>query len=99
MNWLWTSFTLLPIWAFVLWGAYFIYFVCRAYEIWHETSDEGLWKGYKNVFLGYRQRTLRLHHLIRMVFDIPPAILGLLFPVIRKIFTLKLYEFKDKGEK
>ncbi|MDH6674278.1 hypothetical protein M2277_004970 [Paenibacillus sp. LBL] len=98
MHWLWTQFTELPWWGMTLWGLYTIYFILRAWYVWSETSENGLLKGYKIVFIGEYEKTLRLYHLLRMIFDIPPAILGLVFPICRTIFTLKIYEFNKEGE-
>lgn len=97
--WIYTTLAALPWWGTILWIAYLVYFLYRAYEIWELTDKHGIAKGYKYVFMG-NGRTLRLYHLLRMIIDIPPAILGLFFPLLRKIFSLKLYEFKEKkGEK
>lgn len=99
-SWIYTTLAALPWWATILWIAYLVYFLYRAYEIWEITDKYGIIKGYKIVFLGHNGRTLRLYHLLRMIIDIPSAILGLFFPLLRKIFSLKLYEFKEKkGEK
>lgn len=95
LNWLWTSFVALPWWAMILWCAYTIYFIIRAWNIWDETTDYGVAKGYKNVIFGY-EKHIRLYHVVRIVFDIPPAIIGLLFPLLRKMFSLKLYTFKEE---
>ncbi|MEK5036265.1 hypothetical protein MKY96_32970 [Paenibacillus sp. FSL R7-0302] len=98
---LWTALIALPWWVMTLWGAYTIYFICRAWYIWQQTTDDGLKEGYKYVFLGHKPKYLRLHHILRMIIDIPPALLGLLFPLIRAIFRMKIYEFKqpEKVEK
>lgn len=94
VNWLWTSLIALPWWGITLWVLYTIYFVGRAIYLYFEVQEHGLWEGYKRVFIGKYENTLRLYHIIRMIIDIPSAIVGLVFPIIQKIFTLKLYEFK-----
>ena len=94
MNWLWIHYTDLSWWAMGLWFIYIVYFIIRAIYIWNETSDDGILEGYKTVFLGRGQTVFRLYHLVRMILDIPPAVLGLLFPLLQKFLTLKLYEFK-----
>lgn len=93
-SWLWIKFTDLPWWAMVFWGIYFLYTLQRAYEIWTATTELGLWKGYRFAF--FNKKEIRLYHLVRIVVDLPAAIVGLFFPVIRKVFSLKLYEFKDE---
>jgi hypothetical protein len=64
--------------------------------IYRETSEEGLVKGSRNIFLGENPQYLRLYHILRMIADIPPLVLGIFFPLIRWIFTLKLYKFKPQ---
>lgn len=96
IDFIWGTIVSLPLWATILWIIYAIYFTYRACQIWIATDEMGIVKGYGYVFLGYNQRTLRLYHLLRMIIDIPPAILGLLFPLLQKIFSLKIYEFKEK---
>lgn len=90
-----TEFKALPVWLAVLAIVYAIYFFVRAYNIWEHTRDRGIRKGYRRVFFGYGN-DIRIYHLIRIVFDIPPAIVGLLFPLVRKIFALKIYTFKKQ---
>lgn len=96
--WIYTTVLALPWWAMILWITYLIYFVCRVSDIWNETYRYGIVKGYRIIFLGHNGRVLRLYHVLRMIIDIPPAILGLFFPLLRKIFSLKIYEFKDKKD-
>jgi hypothetical protein len=93
--WFYATVMSLPWWATILWVVYLIYFIYRACKIWEWTNDYGIVKGYRYVFLGYKGKVLRLYHLLIMIFDIPPAILGLFFPVIKKVFSFKIYEFKD----
>lgn len=94
-SWLWAAWTELPIWGMVLWIVYLLYFLGRSYKIWIETSNEGIAKGYKYVFFGRNPKHIRLYHVLRMVFDIPPAIVGLFFPFFKAVAKLKLYTFKQ----
>jgi hypothetical protein len=98
MSFLLASFVGLLWWQMVLWFAYAIYFICRSWQIWRETNDFGIKEGYKEVFIG-TDRHFRLYHLVRTIFDIPPMILGLLFPLLRKILRMKLYTFKVEDKK
>ncbi|MEK5060885.1 MULTISPECIES: hypothetical protein [unclassified Paenibacillus] len=93
---LYTSFVSLTWWQMILWAAYALYFIVRACHIWSETRDEGMVKGYLNVFLG-RERVIRLYHVVRVILDIPPSIVGLFFPMLRATLRLKIYEMKQKG--
>jgi hypothetical protein len=95
LTWVWKSFIDLTWWQMTLWVLYTIYFLFRSFHIWDAVSDYGIRKGYKQVFIGC-SRYLRLYHVLRMIFDIPPMIVGLTFPVFKKIFSLKLYEFKQE---
>lgn len=94
---LWTKFTDLTWWQMILWLAYAIYFICRAYAYWVETSgDKKFWKGYKHVMFGRYEKYFRVYHIIVIIFDVPPAIVGLFFPVLRQVLTFKIYEFKKE---
>lgn len=92
---LWTAFWDLPWWGSAVVAGYTLYFILRACRIWSETSYHGIRKGYKNVFFGRDAKEIRLYHLIRIVFDIPPAIIGLLFPFIKSIAVMKIHTFKE----
>lgn len=98
---LWFAFIALPWWAMTLWVAYTLYFIIRACEIWQATNESGMIKGYKYVFFGYKPKHVRLYHLVRIVFDIPPAIIGLFFPFVKATLRMKIYTFEDgkKAEK
>jgi len=95
INWLFTKFIELPWWAMILWVCYLLYFISRAYSIWYETTQNGLKEGYKREFFGY-EKDVRLYHIVRIIFDVPPALLGLTFPIIKSVLRLKLYTFKQK---
>lgn len=90
----WSSFRELPWWMEILVFAYAIYFIVRSIMIYKETSDEGIVKGYKNIFLGRNPEYLRLYHVLRMIIDIPPLALGIFFPLLRFIFTLKIVRLR-----
>jgi hypothetical protein len=92
---LWVAFVALPWWAMTLWLAYTLYFIIRACMIWKATTEDGVIKGYKYVFFGYKPKHIRLYHLLRMLFDIPPAIIGLFFPLIKAICRMKIYTFEE----
>lgn len=95
----WTAFINLPWWAFILTIAYALYFVFRACAFWQEQKDnDSFWMGYRRVIFGY-DKVFRLYHIVRILFDIPPALIGLTFPLLRKVLTMKIYEFKDEKEK
>jgi hypothetical protein len=93
-NWLWIAFTDLTWWQMVLWAIYVIYFVVRSWQVWDETTSNGIIKGYRSVYFGYK-REIRIYHLIRMILDIPCLVVGLFFPLLRKIFAFKIYTFKE----
>jgi|GEM_PF-6305177 len=97
MSWVWTRFIELPWWAMLLWFVYALYFFIRAYHVWDETSDQGLVKGYRRVFFGH-EKDVRLYHIIRIILDIPPALVGLFFPLLRFLFHLKVYTIRDGKE-
>lgn len=86
-------------WQMLLWVAYAFYFLARAYTVWEEVTHYGFKKGYKNILVGQYKKDLRLYHIIRMIFDVPPMILGITFPTFKKIFGFKLYTFKDDKKK
>jgi hypothetical protein len=98
IRWLYTKFTDLTWWQMILWGLYTIYFLSTAQKFWEETDRYGLVKGYMNVIFGYA-KVFRLYHIVLIIFNIPPAIIGLLFPLIKIILRFKLYEFKQEPEK
>lgn len=91
--WLWTTFISLTWWQMTLWVAYTLYFIVRSYAYWDKTED-GLWKGYRSVMFGC-DKHIRVYHIVRFIFDIPPATFGLFFPILRKVLAFKIYEFKD----
>jgi hypothetical protein len=99
MGFLWVQFTSLTWWQMIIWVAYLIYFLGRSWKVWDACRDLGIKKGYKWVFFGSNPKVFRLYHLIRMILDIPPLAVGLLFPVIKAIFRIKLYEFKQPEDK
>ena len=82
-------------WQMILCGAYFIYFLIRSHDFWVSTDNSGILKGYKYVIFGYG-KVFRVYHIVRILFDIPPAIIGLLFPVLKSILRFKIYEFKPE---
>jgi hypothetical protein len=86
-------------WQMILWIVYAIYFLLRAYDVWDEVTEYGFKKGYKHILIGQYKKDLRLYHVIRMIFDIPPMIIGITFPTFKKLFSLKLYTFKDEKKK
>ncbi|EKS8371769.1 MULTISPECIES: hypothetical protein [Bacillus cereus group] len=92
------AFLSLTWWQMILWVAYTIYFLIRSHTIWEATIDDGIAKGYKEVFIG-RDKYLRLHHIVRIFLDIPPMAVGLFFPIIKKVLSLRLYEFKKESNK
>lgn len=93
---LWTQFTSLTWWQMILWVAYLLYFLIRSHSIWVLTSEYGIRKGYKYVFFGENPKYFRLYHLVRMLFDIPPSIIGLTFPFFKAVLKFKIYEFKPE---
>jgi hypothetical protein len=94
----WITFINLTWWQFTLVIAYTLYFCVRAYAFWEEQSDnKSFWKGYRRVIFGF-DKAFRVYHIVRILFDIPPAIIGLTFPLLRKVLAFKIYEFKDERE-
>jgi hypothetical protein len=92
-----TKLSELSVWQACLLGAYLIYFVIRVIRIWGAMDGEGIIAGYKKLFIN--GRTFRLYHLFRMILDLPPAFVGLIFPLLNKVLTLKIYEFKEEKKK
>lgn len=97
LHWLYQSWVGLTWWQMLLWGAYFIYFLVRSWAFWDETRDNGLWRGYKRLIFSY-DKYFRVYHIVKIIFDIPSAIVGLFFPILRRILTFKIYEFKELKE-
>lgn len=97
LTWLWISFKSLTWWQMILWIVYTLYFIGRSYHFWDETKHK-FWKGYKNVIFGYDEY-FRVYHIVRIIFDIPPAIVGLLFPALRKLLAFKIYKLNKNDEK
>ncbi len=91
---IWTRFIDLTWWQMILWICYLFYFGVRARDFWIETREGGLIKGYRHVMFGC-DKYFRVYHIFRIVFDIPPAIIGLFFPILRKVFSYKIYTFKN----
>jgi len=98
MDFLWVEFKSLAWWEMILWVAYVIYFIARAWKVWDETSTDGIKEGYKNIIVG-NDKAYRLYHLVRTILDIPPLILGLLFPFLSWLLSFKLYTFKEEKKK
>lgn len=96
IKFLWSSYWNLPWWADILIFAYAIYFIVRSVMIYVATKDNGIPKGYKLIFLGRNPEYLRLYHVLRMIIDIPPLTVGIFFPFIRFVFTLKLVKLKKE---
>lgn len=95
---IWEKFISLTWWQMSLWVAYTLYFIARSWRIWEETNWYGIKKGYKNVFIG-EDKHFRLYHVVRTILDIPPMIVGLFFPAIKKVLSVKLYTFKEEEKK
>ena len=93
ITWLFTKFTNLYWWQMILWVLYLIYFGKRSLNFWDETTDKGIIKGYQRAIFGY-DREFKVYHIVLIIFDIPPAILGLTSPLLKKILCHKIYEFK-----
>lgn len=93
LHWFLVSWQNLTWWQMILWVAYLLYFLIRTYGYWNETQG-GLRKGYRSMIFG-NSKEIRLYHILLIIFDLPPAIIGLMFPTLRKILAFKIYEFKD----
>jgi hypothetical protein len=96
--WLYTKFIDLAWWQMLLWVGYTIYFLIKSHDFWVETDRYGLWKGYKNVIFD-NERIFKVYHIILILFTIPPAVIGLLFPLLKAILRFKIYEFKPDKPK
>jgi hypothetical protein len=96
MEFLLVSFTSLTWWQMILWVVYAIYFIYRTYRVFDDVNQYGLRKGYQYSFIGYYKRDLKLYHVARMLFDIPPMILGLFFPIFKRVLNFRIYTFKEE---
>lgn len=96
-QWLYATLADLTWWQRLLWVVYLIYFITRSYKYWIET-EHGLRKGYRRMIFGYNKE-IRLYHILLIIFDIPPAIIGLTFPILKRILSFKIYTFKEKDKK
>jgi hypothetical protein len=95
---LWNSFFALSGWQMLLWIIYTIYFLIRMCYYYSNANDYGVVIGYRLTVFG-RDTHIRLWHIIRLVFEIPMAIIGLLLPTIKRTLTLQVYEFKTEKKK
>jgi hypothetical protein len=95
MTWLFISWWNLPWWAMILWAVYTIYFLVRVWTIGANAISYGVLRGYRETFLE-DSKTIYLGHIVWMIIDIPPTIVGSLLPFIRDVLTLKVYTFKEK---
>jgi hypothetical protein len=90
---IYTKFMDLYWWQMLLCGAYFLYFVTRTCQFWDATDDAGLWKGYKKLIFRY-EKAFKIYHIVRIIFDMPPAVIGIFFPFLKKVLGHEIYKFK-----
>jgi hypothetical protein len=95
---LWNSFFALSGWQMVLWLIYTLYFLIRTYAYWDNASDLGVVQGYRRTAFSHDTH-IRLWHLIRIVFELPMAAIGLCLPVLSRTLSFKVYEFKKEETK
>ena len=103
MNFLISTWALLKTWQVFLLAIYIIYTAVKAFFYWSDFRDSrsskekfGLIKAYKRAIFGHSDY-IKFYHIIKIVIDIPAVCLGYFFPVIKKIFSFKLYKFKSKS--
>lgn len=103
MKWLVSAWVLLSTWQIFLVGVYLIYSVVKAYFYWSDFKDSrdrkekfGLFKVYKKAIFGHSEY-IKFYHIIKIVVDIPAVCIGYFFPIIKRIFSFKLYKFKSKS--
>lgn len=97
INFWWQTFVDLKAWQMILFVIYLIYFVVMTYSFYVNSMQYGIIKGYK-VTIFDNDTHFRLHHIFRIIWDLPPALVGLFLPLLEEVFTFKLHEFK-KDEK
>jgi hypothetical protein len=97
VNFLWTEFFKLTGWQMVLWIIYLLYFIFRTYDFWCESTEYGVIKGYKKSIFGHDEYA-RLYHIIRIIFDLPMAIIGLFLPLLRDTLTLKVCKLNKENK-
>jgi hypothetical protein len=85
-NTLWTALTW---WQVSLVAILTVYTFIRAFFIYENGS-------YKSVLLGYNANSIKLYHIIWFLIDIPAAILGLFFPIIKAVFSLDVIPLRQK---
>lgn len=74
-------------WQVGLLIVYALYTLGRAYAYFLE--------GIKYSLLGYHKREVRLYHVIWLVIDIPSIVLGRFYHVLKFIFSVKVFSFKE----
>lgn len=84
LNVLWTEMTW---WQIVLSVMYIIYSCVRAVAYYDN--------GFKYTLIGI-EKDVRLYHVILFIIDIPSIIFGQFIPIIKKIFSLKVYPLKKE---
>jgi hypothetical protein len=82
-NVLWTALTW---WQIGLLIIYILYTFIRSWIIWSDGS-------YMNLWLGYA-KSVKLYHLVIFILDIPAFVLGMFFPVIKKILSIDVFPLK-----
>lgn len=103
MTWLVSTWVLLKTWQVWILVIYLIYTMIKGFFYWSDFKDSrlskekfGLFKAYKKAIFGHSD-CIRFYHLIKIIIDIPAVCLGYFFPIIKKIFSFKLYKFKSKS--
>lgn len=79
-------------WQMSLIAIFTVYTFIRAFFIYEHGS-------YKHTLLGYGAKSIKLYHIIWFLVDIPAAILGLFFPLIKTIFSLDVIPLSQKNNK
>ena len=80
-----TLFIQLTWWEIALLGIYSFYTVIRAFWIF----DSGL----RQATIG-KSRDIKLYHILWSVIDIPAIILGTLFPLFKRLFSITVVHLK-----
>jgi hypothetical protein len=77
---------------------YVLYTVFRSWYFYDSTTGykkKSLWQSYKDAMFG-NSDAIRLYHIIVMIIDIPALCAGYFYPTIKRVFTFKIYTFKNE---
>jgi len=95
-SWLWTTLMAIPWWGFILLLVYAISVCIYTYNVYEDVRSYGMLKGFRYAVCGYSAKHFRLHHLLQVIIFSPAMVLAYVLPILKAIFTFKLYTFKDE---